>query len=437
MSNNKGFTLVELLAVIVILAIIMIIAIPAVLNTLETAKRKTFSEYIDKVATKTQDKYFESQLNNEAVSGAIVYDISADLGFSNVGEFKGYSLIDTNSNNIYITLYNNEYAVYGLLYGKIDDSNIKRVSEYTTDDMSVESLVKKAGIEKYSYFENGTIKSGVVTLTKAILKDGEGVNVILKKFVVPSTSSSWDAVGGIKNITYTQDLSSALDNKTLISSSSSEEPVYAWYDSTTQTVTIGCRNRKVYLNSNSPRLFYALSDLINIDLSHFDTSDCTNLHGLFGMSTKIASLDVSNFNTSKVYDFRAMFQALNKITSLDISNFNFSSATDLSYLFQGCTNLSYVDTLVINSKNVYNLELMFEKTAFTEIDLRNLGTSKVTKFDKMFYKCRNLTKIIVSSDFNFNSMTSDASMFSESTLLPGYNSSQVTSTYASNYLTYI
>jgi type IV pilus assembly protein PilA len=44
MKKKKGFTLVELLAVIVILAIIMIIAIPAVLNTMQTARKKSFME---------------------------------------------------------------------------------------------------------------------------------------------------------------------------------------------------------------------------------------------------------------------------------------------------------------------------------------------------------------------------------------------------------
>ena len=38
--NKKGFTLVEILAVIVILAIIMIIAIPSIGNTLNAAKNK-------------------------------------------------------------------------------------------------------------------------------------------------------------------------------------------------------------------------------------------------------------------------------------------------------------------------------------------------------------------------------------------------------------
>ena len=40
--KKKGFTLVEVLAVIVILGIIMIISIPSVFSTLETARKKDF-----------------------------------------------------------------------------------------------------------------------------------------------------------------------------------------------------------------------------------------------------------------------------------------------------------------------------------------------------------------------------------------------------------
>lgn len=44
MKNKKGFTLVELLAVIVILALIMSIAVFSITGVLDTAKTKTFKE---------------------------------------------------------------------------------------------------------------------------------------------------------------------------------------------------------------------------------------------------------------------------------------------------------------------------------------------------------------------------------------------------------
>ncbi len=87
-KRNKGFTLVELLAVIVILAIIMVIAIPSVLETITTARKKTFLEYIDKVASSTQTKYAEDTGKGLAhTSSNIMYDIKKDLGLTNTGTF--------------------------------------------------------------------------------------------------------------------------------------------------------------------------------------------------------------------------------------------------------------------------------------------------------------------------------------------------------------
>ena len=40
--NNRGFTLVELLAVIVIMGILMMVAIPSVTRTIENSRKDTF-----------------------------------------------------------------------------------------------------------------------------------------------------------------------------------------------------------------------------------------------------------------------------------------------------------------------------------------------------------------------------------------------------------
>ena len=100
-NTRKGFTLVELLAVIVILAIIMIIAIPSVLGTMTTARQKSFCEYVTKVYMAAQNKYMAAQTlgtgdigsSFSAVIGDVTiyyYNIKTDLGLENTGDYKGY-----------------------------------------------------------------------------------------------------------------------------------------------------------------------------------------------------------------------------------------------------------------------------------------------------------------------------------------------------------
>jgi type IV pilus assembly protein PilA len=104
-KSNKGFTLVELLAVIVILAIIMIIAIPAVLQTMQSARQKTFKEYVTKVYTAAQNSYLSDTTLAGAGQGKAIpakvtdsagnerdckgYDVATGLGFSSVGSYTG------------------------------------------------------------------------------------------------------------------------------------------------------------------------------------------------------------------------------------------------------------------------------------------------------------------------------------------------------------
>ena len=106
----KGFTLVELLAVIVILAIIMIIAIPSVLDTMTTAKRKTFGEYVTKVYNVAQKKYLSEQLNT-AGQTYVKYNIKTDLDLNSTGAFEGYVVIVKNEDveEVYIGMSDGEY----------------------------------------------------------------------------------------------------------------------------------------------------------------------------------------------------------------------------------------------------------------------------------------------------------------------------------------
>ena len=81
--KKKGFTLVELLAVIVILAIIALIATPMILNVIENAKKGASKSsalgYIDAI----EKSILEEELKGNIIDKNKVYDVS-DLTFINI-----------------------------------------------------------------------------------------------------------------------------------------------------------------------------------------------------------------------------------------------------------------------------------------------------------------------------------------------------------------
>ena len=139
MKKNKGFTLVELLAVIVILAIIMIIAIPAVLQTMQSARQKTFKEYVTKVYTTGQNAYLSNQTLGGNASGVkpvdvtlggqncIAFDVKTGLGLSSTGSYEGAVVVCPGatvgaSTKIYVGLKDDNYSTKGYVEYKGEDS---------------------------------------------------------------------------------------------------------------------------------------------------------------------------------------------------------------------------------------------------------------------------------------------------------------------------
>ncbi len=57
MKKRNGFTLVELLAVIVILAIILVIAVPQIMDVIEDARQGAFESSVKMVASAVENQY--------------------------------------------------------------------------------------------------------------------------------------------------------------------------------------------------------------------------------------------------------------------------------------------------------------------------------------------------------------------------------------------
>lgn len=105
--NKKGFTLVELLAVIVVLAIIIIIAVPAVLDSTDKAKESAFRVYAKKMVIAAQNKRGVEELTGNPSNCWKI----ADLEGNTSGKYSGTVSYNTTSKVYSIQMKDNSYSI--------------------------------------------------------------------------------------------------------------------------------------------------------------------------------------------------------------------------------------------------------------------------------------------------------------------------------------
>ena len=133
--NKKGFTLVELLAVIVVLAIIMIIAIPAVVESMNNAKKGSFKIYAEKALGNAQSTYSSEDLLETISANHQIKDSNnnvlcycyplADIGLKNSGSYSGYVVVKLDNKreaSYYVTLTDKSYHVKNGTYANLGES---------------------------------------------------------------------------------------------------------------------------------------------------------------------------------------------------------------------------------------------------------------------------------------------------------------------------
>ena len=114
--------------------------------------------------------------------------------------------------------------------------------------------------------------------------------------------------------------------------------------------------------------FYECTNLTEIKgIEYLNTSEVTNMRGMFDFCFALKSLDLRSFNTAKVTDMSGMFCYCIGLRSLDLSSFNTENVTNMDYIFYECSALK---TILVGS---------------------GWNVDKVTSSDDLFTDCKNLT----------------------------------------------
>ena len=408
--NKKGFTLVELLAVIAILAILVIIALPNVLKMYNNAKKNTFLTEAKTVYSEVSKKYISESMKGNKLS----YISSEDnTKLDMTGNKLKYCIkLDNNGKITAMKVGNDNYYLF--FDGSKDiskiDLNDAYDGKYVQDKCNANTTITKDGKqplppEKACTYDGeinagDTIQIGAYSyqykrdydakFENALDDDPKLVELTADEFRAELTNKeSTDPV--------TEAPCTTINGKTVTSMAG------MFVNSKAKSIDLSSFNTSRITNM---ALMFSYSSATTLDLSNFDTSKVTNMAEMF-TGTKITALNLSNFDTSKVTNMAGMFVD-SKATTLNLSSFDTSKVTNMKGMF-AYSSATTLDLNNFKTPNVIDMIGMFMGSAAITLDLSNFEISKTANITSMFIECKATTGYAKDADtvakFNDSSVT--------------------------------
>ena len=165
----------------------------------------------------------------------------------------------------------------------------------------------------------------------------------------------------------------------------------------TDVIEIDLSNFNSNLVTDTSSMFQNCHELSSLNLNGFSTSSVTNMNSMFNTVRNLVRFDVNNFDTSNVQDFGNLFLSCHKMYSIDVSNFVTSKATNMAQMFRDCIVLTTLDFSNFETSLVTSMYGMFSfDRKLSSLNLSGLKTGKVVYFGYIFESCNSLTSIDVS-----------------------------------------
>ena len=291
--------------------------------------------------------------------------------------------------------------------------NLIKTTEKSTEE---ENHYIKLGMKLNSSLKPGSYENKLIVSVvsnpytpKAVMTEGWSFN---KKLKALETSTN-----KIERFKKSATAPTASMNAVNIEDEDSDYEIKLWLDPTDKTAYYCAEPEKVYLNMNSSEMFYSkygeqeIKNILEIDLSSFDTSKVTNMGRMFSGMSNLIALDLSNFDTSQVTDMRYMFSGMSNLIALDLSNFDTSMVTNMNAMFAGISKLTTLNLSSFDTSKVMDMGRMFSGMSnLTALDLSNFDTSYVTDMRSMFSGMSNLATLNP-SNFDTSKVTNMNGMF--------------------------
>ena len=195
--------------------------------------------------------------------------------------------------------------------------------------------------------------------------------------------------------------------ETIISDETGYSPIYFELNG---TVANYYTKGEVYqvTEGNGNSLFCSLLKITSIDLSHFDTSQCTNFAAMFSGCLNLKEIIFGDFNTGNAMDMSQMFQDCISLEAVDLSSFNTTNVQNMNYMFLRCYALKELDLSNFDTRNVTQMGEIFEGCYRLEkLDISSFSSDNLQYGSGLFNRCYSLLKLNLGS-FDLSSWSSNS-----------------------------
>ena len=381
--NKKGFTLVELLAVIAILAILVIIALPNVLKMYNDSKKNAFMTEAQNLAKEVSSKYISESMKGNKVTvisnkqnpldmtgRELEYNFELDSQgkIKNMWVSNGTYCISTNKDYTKITRNDiSDKCSYEKLHNIVGTLKNKFYEESGRTDRSLVSSIV--------FYSDGRTVSGAESYDVSEKKDGS-----IKMYVSQNSEN-----------TSLVDLTIVANGKIALPEDSSN--LFRFYEGTCNSISnvslIEFNNvvdvskvtdmSEMLAQSGSVAVMhpgsYSTKTIKNLNLSGWDTSSVENMNAMF-RGVSVENIDLEGLDTSNVTDMGCMFEG-SKTTALDLSSFDTSNVTDMFGMFRNITATEIKGLNKFNTSKVTDMGCMFGGSKVTTLDLSSFDTSSI------------------------------------------------------------
>ena len=346
-KSKGGFTLVEIIVVLVILAILAAVTIPSMLGFVDEAKKKSVTNEVRTVYLAAQ-AYATEQFSMGKTDADIKSAIEGTGPLNSNHALYAYLKGDATGTISNVSVQN----------GKVKAFHYVNKDGVATDYPGFESSLSPAPQPKSATFSIGTdVNSKMGTLA------GNKTNI---QGFLKATSEQF-ANSGI------DPTDENIDPNKILSADGSECLIYAWYAN--NNIYYYTEADNVYLNEMSSNLFSGLSAITDISgLQYVDTSNTTSLGGAFTDCSALNNIaPLEDWNTANVIDLGNAFIGCATLSNIEaLSNWNTSSVKSLGGTFANCSALH--DATALNGWDVTSVSHTTSMFYQTPIDNGKMPT---------------------------------------------------------------